>query len=1103
MNNIKKYLLVSLVSFFALIGCVNAASAIDVKIGDTNIEKTILPGNDGLKYEPSGLYSNANGKKFYVLNYRLKYKNNTYISYCLDPNGAAANELKVAKILTQDSSEKYRVFGSGIKAILENGYREDNRSYAGSNLSENDFYAATSIAVRAYTIGLWGLGNRYATSEDSELYYLHGIIGGQYWGKNDIGQDALNNVLNNNGHLFTGKNNNVFFTADKNSNGQEVLRVAKELFIKGAQASKDYASGKTPKIVDNGLTMDSTSKDGDKITKEYTLTLGVSNFSDKGVLNSLNVVPSGNGVDIVAQSTDISVDGKSVGNASSLSNLNLKGVNTISIKIKAVSNTSDDCTNPVIKVDYKYSDVGLGDLDVLFKDTIHASSAQRFVALVTTNGAEGSITKTLNLCDNACKTNINIPCDCSELPNSDGKTTDNDNSNPVNGSITTDDNVQKCILNKNDEAGNSYKLAKTNGGVTSDNPYCQVFCKEDYTSIKLPGIKGIDSGRYFQLQSKISGTKTCYTAGTSSTNKNSINIEKYEDDIYQAQERLVGAYNEYLRMQTAMNTPVKVKTATCCSECGGTYENYSIESTSSYSYNVSKSSNGQASISRAGGLSYSDSADGSTSCPCTCNGTDAKGNCTGTTCTCGGCQSGDRAGLESRRSSAYNTAVTELENAKTNYLTIIKQYKECTSDSLDNGWKNNYEFAQYIKYSYDEPYISLIKDENGNKMVFSEDTANAKTDNEYCTGSIDNKYNCQSGQSSSIPTKNLSYILCDKNGCGVDQSNRDIPYARYVKRSVTRAGTYTTNNIFYNAFATGTVTTKSTSDDKIQTQQINGLPVSLKTQKGVYNFKLDLYDLGEFYDQSNNGKPVYGRLAGNDKSVYNYQYQQGTIGCNGEYVCHYKVNCPECTFTCAGSNDDKKCTIDDCPVCQFKCTTCVNDDNQLQLHFRPISTNNVKLNNGTSSGSYSLGYNWDVKSEYKVISSKADATITEIEKDGDSVYDKTPMLSVTMTPGLASEIRSYNNTAEKNGGYSNDSLTCYDYDSTYKNIFCFSDFLDSMSKDHAEAFTFVNQDGVHRPTSEERTTSGKIVESKYWTTYIQKTTETLNGVGNVGGPSWK
>ncbi len=100
-----------------------------------------------------------------------------------------------------------------------------------------------------------------------------------------------------------------------------------------------------------------------------------------------------------------------------------------------------------------------------------------------------------------------------------------------------DKNILKCIINKKDKAGNSYK---TNNLI--DSQYCTVSCKEDY-HFRLPGQKEVNSGRYFTLQAAISGTKSCYTS--------KIDKDLFKEDLERYRQEVIDAYNVYAEAEAA------------------------------------------------------------------------------------------------------------------------------------------------------------------------------------------------------------------------------------------------------------------------------------------------------------------------------------------------------------------------------------------------------------------------------------------------------------------------------------------------------------------------------------------------------------------------
>ena len=74
---------------------------------------------------------------------------------------------------------------------------------------------------------------------------------------------------------------------------------------------------------------------------------------------------------------------------------------------------------------------------------------------------------------------------------------------------------------------------------------------------------------------------------------------------------------------------------------------------------------------------------------------------------------------------------------------------------------------------------------------------------------------------------------------------------------------------------------------------------------------------------------------------------------------------------------------------------------------------------------------------------KAQVTIDEIEDAGDTVYEEEPILSVTITPEARRQITAYNDSVEGSGGYSNQTLVCYDLND-YQEVACYSTFITDL-----------------------------------------------------------
>ena len=168
------------------------------------------------------------------------------------------------------------------------------------------------------------------------------------------------------------------------------------------------------------------------------------------------------------------------------------------------------------------------------------------------DGLTGEISGKIK-CNNACDTELEAPI-CST------------NEDDAVATIKAPDKVKTCIIDNQDDAGNTYQFTASAGGVS--NSYCNVFCKEDYAKIKLnPIVEAVNCGGYFKLTSHIEGKKTCYTGGN--TADKSINKSQFIKDIVAAQIKMIEGYDLVLKAEAASATSATEDTCSSCTGCTG------------------------------------------------------------------------------------------------------------------------------------------------------------------------------------------------------------------------------------------------------------------------------------------------------------------------------------------------------------------------------------------------------------------------------------------------------------------------------------------------------------------------------------------------------
>lgn len=401
----------------------------------------------------------------------------------------------------------------------------------------------------------------------------------------------------------------------------------------------------------------------------------------------------------------------------------------------------------------------------------------------------------------------------------------------------------------------------------------------------------------------------------------------------------------------------------------------------------------------------------------------------------------------------FKEDISSLDVNSEAYNQKVSEYNACVNMTVDYDC-----FDPVIEYEYEEFYNDQLGEHN--QFVQSGEFIETNKKTTYCNGEVNDDYSCQGATTTTPSTFTI-------NG-------KTFNYAKYVKSTITKTGEYITPSVFYNIRPSGSITMDGTVENSVL---INGLPVSIKTEKGRHKFTLSLKNIGEYYDRST---CETGRLIGDENSVYNKQ--NADKGVTGKYVaeyqCYYDVNCPECESSCEGP----LCDIDICegPECKPTCLGlgCAYD-NGLSYAYRTISLNNLNTSNRQ------LGFNWDATN-----SVKASETIREIESTGESAYEK-PEYSITLTPALITAIKEYNKSQLDNGGYANNTLTCSDDKYGNEKVNCESNFLAQLVSGEIGS----SNNKITVPDSEDKFTSWLDSDYCNGTCTITK--------GSGIGPSWK
>ena len=1083
--------------------------------------------------------------------YKYTFDNGKYVGYCEDPQNFSGKKYSVSRELGATTNGKtIQNMDAGLLKIISEGYNQYNTSKTISvvtpesapnaisiTLSGDELYAATSIAVRAYSTGLFTTGAKGAKYQSAiDMASAHANLGAQWAALyGEYTDNATYGSCNGDSNCYKNKvdyawlNKNAMFNySDPNSASYKIIYMAQQLFKAGVMDASNKATGSlltTTVNIEFSKKTESISKTDISEEKYVYATLKIENLPEKlsdGKEGKVELsMPTCTGCTINSFEAQDGKDYKQVGIGNNIALLleAKDGVRTgeIKLRIKVTQAVQDqeNCKDATLKIDFKYN-TNPQLTGATLSDKSNPNS-QRFFVLDKQEGDQtGSAQTKIGCSKAACDTEITEPlCDGDAI-----------------ATVKAPDKIKSCVINNVDDADNSYQYTS---GV--DNKYCKVYCKEDYAKIQLePVVKDIKCGSYFKLTSRIEGSKSCYTGGeTDASARNgekSIDKDQYIQDIIDAQKTMIEGLNLYRKAKQALATASDYSISYGCDRCSaeswtrtGSYVGpvvtnidyeeglvTSQETTQGFFYGTKES------------ISNNTSYDSETK----------KYVCVSSTCTPGTTEAQVIALIKADMAKGKSM----MESGFKAYEAAHTAYNACTT-----GWQNNFLFEQKIGYYYNEnrgndeyksPYYDILESAQNKDLYYLEGTGSAApkptskieiwkkaTDDKIETGSdytfdlsIENgstgKYNYKSSYGGTFEAR--KYTVCKDPEGSCEIREEQISQAAFVKKYVEKEQDYITPTAFYQIAANGKITVNSGyTGDKVQLEALfNSLPVSTKTVGGGI-FKLNIEWLGEFYDKDN----AVGRLMDIPGVAWTDRRQGGTTfmdspkhqnSFTGDYKCYYESpcrpdDCPNCDFVCEGED----CDWIQCPECKIDCTNCIFDLNKLNVNFRTISTTNFNSANRT------YGYNWITSSSMQalqLLNKKADATIKEIEDVNESIYDpegKTSdgssalALSIKLTPQAIRELKNYNKKHSSDGGYINDSLTCYDAEvngKTYKNIYCYSEVIDDLVKNYEVTIP----DGKRLDSETARAASQN--QNGYWELWSDKH-EFIYSESVIGGPSWK
>lgn len=685
----------------------------------------------------------------------------------------------------------------------------------------------------------------------------------------------------------------------------------------------------------------------------------------------------------------------------------------------------------------------------------------------------------------------------------------------AHNNVTNQTDYKKCVIDSGlDRAGNTYveKTVSYEG-----QKYCTVYCTEDW-EMELPGyLKNVYAGTGFNLAiKKVEGKRTCFT--------NTIKVDEFKNKLNEKNQAIVNAANKYLKAKAALdaynsasksNITIESKTITktdyksCPKNSNGdsivnnpqvpssmncakssnencsakTYTNQNVVVSSRsypiYSYNnISGSNLGSIITSSNGSISggkFGSATRGINTCDITIKDPETE------------FKRENGLLVEKSESSEANKvyySLSELVNAyKTAYDNAVKDRDNLVNTfSSCYTWTNDFDLNDIdISYTYADSEMMNKITEGNNKFEVDGDIS-TKTTNIFCENGANPTFtNCNGSGNEIANNQNLAIPGGDISTGTLSNNKKDIPIDRYVQKVVDSSASYNIKGSFFVENTTGYVSYEAApTREELNKQQYVGkywssyyhtddrvVPVSTTLPQGVYEYQLRFENVGMYNgnDRTTNSKSTGRLIGGTDgkgaKSVLK-SYGKSNETATTE-TCYFEIGETNSLCHCCGK--EVEVTVVSLEVCPYgNCGASpggyLSDNADLSYYARAVSLNDLNPNNRD------LGSNWGGTRDGELYPfesqsiQKGQATRTEIERNGNSIYEE-PQYSYTITP---SGIVSIKNVSDN---YSNNSLEC-----NANGINCLSGFLNNI--DDLNGITVNKRDTeFHTYTVDGRTLSWK------------------------------
>ncbi len=482
-------------------------------------------------------------------------------AFCIDPGFSTPTSYRVKRLLVSDSNKSIKPQDYGILHILSSG---------GANSHTATDYGIKTHAMRLYADAVLGWGRMpqraYFINDASYNKYVNIVKSYATTAYKYITENGLESKytqLTGHGASYILSQYGISSPDIYYANEGDITP-ALTLVGEALQAAIDYKNGDI-KLTELGA-VESAVINGEGDKKVVVIAFTVKNFPAFDLLNHVTASCSGsdcNSTNVVklgfADTFSSNWEDYDFSPTQLVGAIDTSKTVYAAYEVDARFVTAADGTktsNAVVNITYKVPDAAITPGTKVLSGAIleaaynNVNSTQRFAVYEVKGSLETSVSVSLKDAidgprDEPCEPDTDVPAICSDDAEIDVA------SNTVKYSYkegVKDDELQilRCVIDpEKDYADNPIQLIDSEySSLVGDNPYCAVYCKEDY-EFTLPYKQYVDNGRYFKVNMSIKGQQDCYSS--------KVNKEKFDQDMVEAQKKIVEAYNKWLKNRELSN----------------------------------------------------------------------------------------------------------------------------------------------------------------------------------------------------------------------------------------------------------------------------------------------------------------------------------------------------------------------------------------------------------------------------------------------------------------------------------------------------------------------------------------------------------------------